>query len=422
MRLSAAMVKLPGIEADFFRDTEYVGYSILMDKAGDGFPKPIKDNWPGLPWNTVDAAVTWKNGKALFFKDTDYVSFDIADNKVDAGYPKPIKANWPGVPAGSLDAVVLWDNGKAYFFKGTEYVRFDVSSHKADDGYPLPIKGNWPGLPWERIDTAVNWGNGKAYFFRDHEYVRYDLSADRVDAGYPKAIVDEWPGVLPVTVRTPFDVKKHGFHFTNHFDITPGLFGGVGGPFVLGLCGGMCAAALARYEQQKPVESLTSPPKQTCPELELFWELIERQLVTLYPEGGPKLVEFITSRNGSSGSEAIGDMRTQFTGIVTLSLKEWPRLRASLDAGKPIIVCLVRSSAFNDLSENHQVVAIGYQWAGGDHPTVFIYDPNHPDDEQSLTFSMGDKDSLHGVESDGKTMRGFFVIDVPPDRLKTSAG
>ena len=60
---------------------------------------------------------------------------------------------------------------------------------------------------------------------------------------------------------------------------------------------------------------------------------------------------------------------------------------------------------------------VGYRWAGGDHPTVFIYDPNYPDVEQTLTFSMGDTDSIHGVESDGKTMRGFFVNPLPADHL-----
>ena len=215
MGLTAAVVRIAGLEATFFRETEYVGYSIVLDKSEPGYPKPIQGNWPGLPWDHVDAAVNWNNGKLFFFNGPQCLSFDVFQNKADAGEPKAIKAEWPGVPWDAVDAVVLWNNGKAYFFKGTEYVRFDVSQHRVDAGYPQPIKGHWPGMPWDRIDTVVNWGNGKAYFFRDQEDVRYDLAADKVDPGYPTPIVDHWPGVLPVTVRTMFDVKKHGFHFVN---------------------------------------------------------------------------------------------------------------------------------------------------------------------------------------------------------------
>ena len=169
MGLTAAVVRIAGLEATFFRETEYVGYSILADKSEPGYPKPIQGNWPGLPWDRVDAVVNWNNGKLFFFNGPQCLSFDVFQNKADAGEPKAIKAEWPGVPWDALDAVVLWNNGKGYFFKGTEYVRFDVSQHRVDAGYPQPIKGNWPGMPWDRIDTVVNWGNGKAYFFRDQK-------------------------------------------------------------------------------------------------------------------------------------------------------------------------------------------------------------------------------------------------------------
>ncbi len=133
-----------------------------------------------------------------------------------------------------------------------------------------PFRGNWTGLSWESIDAGVNWGNGKAYFFRDQLYARFDMKADRTDAGYPLRIVDHWPGVIRQAVRTTFDVAKHGFGLVNRFELSQGLFGGDGVPKVFGLCGGMCAAALARYTDKRAVEMLTHPPRQTCPELELF--------------------------------------------------------------------------------------------------------------------------------------------------------
>ncbi len=42
-------------------------WKLTDDSVADGYPKKIKDDWPGLP-NNIDAAVTWENGKTFFFK------------------------------------------------------------------------------------------------------------------------------------------------------------------------------------------------------------------------------------------------------------------------------------------------------------------------------------------------------------------
>jgi hypothetical protein len=94
----------------------------------------------------IDAVVLWNNGKAYFFRGSEYIRYDVAADRADEGYPRPIAENWPGVFAEDIDAAVLWDNGKAYFFRGSEYVRYDVTTDQADEGYPRPIAGNWPGV------------------------------------------------------------------------------------------------------------------------------------------------------------------------------------------------------------------------------------------------------------------------------------
>ena len=411
MRLAAAMVTLPGISADFFRDDDtFVDYSIVDDRADD-VAKAVHGAFPGLPWNAIDTVANWGNGKGYFFRGGKYVRFEILNRSADPGYPKLIKDGWPGLTWTDLDAVVAWNNGKAYAFKGSQYVRIDMATKHVDSGYPKPVRGNWPGLPWDTIDTVVNWGDGKAYFFHDQQYVRYDMKADRVDAGYPLRIVDQWPGVIRETVRTSFDVAEHGFHFVNHFELSQGLFGGDGVPKVFGLCGGMCAAALARYTDKRAVEKLTHPPQQTCPELELFWELVQRQCATLFPDGIRKLASFLLSVDGVTTRLLPGG--TEVTGIVTMVRNdEWPNLRKALDAGHPTILLLVRSTGLKDLTENHQVVAIGYSWNGGARPTIHIYDPNHPGKEQDLEFTLADDKGIHGTESDGHAMRGWFVNPV----------
>jgi hypothetical protein len=95
-----AAVVWPNSKAYFFKKAQYIRYDIAKDKADPGYPIAIAGNWPGFPANFaagVDAAVVWNNGKAYFFKGSDYIRYDIAADKTDAGYPKPIKNFWPGL-------------------------------------------------------------------------------------------------------------------------------------------------------------------------------------------------------------------------------------------------------------------------------------------------------------------------------------
>ena len=83
-----------------FKGNEYVRFDIKTDKVDPGYPKTINQTtWPGLPWvDGIDAAVNWGNGKAYIFKGDQYVRYDLKLDKADEGYPKPInRKNWPGL-------------------------------------------------------------------------------------------------------------------------------------------------------------------------------------------------------------------------------------------------------------------------------------------------------------------------------------
>jgi hypothetical protein len=184
-----------GTKVYFFNQNDYLRYDRGDDRADEGYPLPIADNWPGLAEtgfaNGLNAAVNWGNGKLFFFKGDQYLRYDIAADKVDNGYPLPITGNWPGfAEAGFTDnisAVVNLGNGKAFFFRGDQYLRYDIAADKVDNGYPLPIAGSWPGFAeagfTDNITGAINWGNGKVFFFRADQYLRYDIATDKVDDG-----------------------------------------------------------------------------------------------------------------------------------------------------------------------------------------------------------------------------------------------
>ena len=198
----------------FFKGDKYIRYDIVADRADRGYPKKIKDHWPGLWEKDIDAAINWGNGKAYFFKGNRYIRYDIVRDRADRGYPKKIKDHWPGLWIEDIDAAINWGNGKAYFFnKGDKYIRYNIATDRADRGYPKKIKDHWPGLWIEDIDAAINWGNGKAYFFRfkENDYIRYDIAADRADRGYPKAISNHWPGLWDRNIDpTMLHLRIHG--------------------------------------------------------------------------------------------------------------------------------------------------------------------------------------------------------------------
>lgn len=181
----------------FFNGSQYTRYDVAADRADSGYPGSISaawHNWPATWSDGIDAGVVWNNGKAYMFRGSQYLRYDIATDRVDPGYPLPIAGHWGNWPATwtSVDASVSWPNGKVYFFRGAEYLRYDMASDRVDPGYPLPIAGHWPGLMGQ-LDYGLVHPNGKAYFFRGTQYQRYDITSDAVDETLP--IVGHWPGV-----------------------------------------------------------------------------------------------------------------------------------------------------------------------------------------------------------------------------------
>jgi len=199
--------------AVFFKGNQFWRYDIVRDKVDWGedtgtgalgedrpYPRPVSE-FAGLPpswFGGFDAALNGGDGKVYWFKGREYLRYDIAGKKVDAG-PRPIADQWPGLPpawTSGFTAAVNWGNGKIYFFKGFETLSYDLATDKA--GESRPVGDILRGLPaaWHgAIDTAVNWGNGKAYIFKGHEYLLYDIVSNKAD-GDARPIASNWPGLM----------------------------------------------------------------------------------------------------------------------------------------------------------------------------------------------------------------------------------
>ena len=128
----------------FFKDDAYTRYTRGNSNPDAGYPKWTswnqEWNFPS-PFNSgIDAAVTWNNGKVYFFKDNQYIRYTIGSYSPDAGYPKSINNwNFPSSFNSGIDASMVWNNEKAYFFKDDQYIRYTLGNSSPDPNYPQPI-------------------------------------------------------------------------------------------------------------------------------------------------------------------------------------------------------------------------------------------------------------------------------------------
>lgn len=173
--------------------------------------------------------------------------------------------------------------------------------------------------------------------------------------------------------------STNGLHFANSFPHGPTVrFGpldprwiGVGDA-ANGLCGGMAWFVRERFETGVPIPPDTEVPANGSP---LFQILVRRQV---------KSLEWLRTPLDFWWIGAFGTDRT----ARRARENEWPRIRATIDAGRLAMVGLVRHQGLNplNLSKSHQVV--GYAYAiEGETISLRIYDPNWPNrDDVSIVI------------------------------------
>lgn len=178
----------------FYESGQYIRFNVPADKAEDGYPKPIAAHWEGVWDSGIDAALTWKDGKAYFFKGSRYIRYDIAKDKADEGYPADINTFWHGLWDHDIDAAVKWDAHTAYFFKDDLVVQYSVDDdRKVSTSHITDV---FPGIWPSGIDAAVVWNNGFAFFFKGDRYIKWDIAHKKVfDETYPRWIEGNWRGV-----------------------------------------------------------------------------------------------------------------------------------------------------------------------------------------------------------------------------------
>jgi hypothetical protein len=171
-----------------------------------------------------------------------------------------------------------------------------------------------------------------------------------------------------------------------------------------GLCGGMCFTALDFYNRA----DLTIPRRRhrddrPAPRTPLRSYIWKRQLESIASDGARFMAWLIALNHIPQGWPCKGGP----TWLLSRSKEEWKKLKASVDAGEPVPIGLVRDT--KNIYDNHQVLAIGYDQVDETQGTIYLYDPNCPDGESTIHLKFGEQ-LLSGTETCGApdTLRGFF--------------
>jgi hypothetical protein len=195
-----------------------------------------------------------------------------------------------------------------------------------------------------------------------------------------------------------FRPSDDGFHFPNTYPPGPTVrFGPIDprrigiGDASAGLCGGMCFFVRRRFAAGIPVPARTTVPENGS---DLFQQIVREQLRSLRLGVVPMRFWRLASMDQAGRTTRTRD-------------REWPAIRAQLDANKLTVVGLIRVTARNPLKliGNHQVLAYGYDVNDGSI-RLRIYDPNHPDKDEVWVPMDGP-----GKQSTGETVLGVAALD-----------
>jgi hypothetical protein len=187
----------------FFKERQYLRWDLLTEAPVAGFPREIRDDWPGLldvfPGRRITAALhvpEW--GERVFFLfdgEERAAVWDLAAGRL-APETVPLAQLLPGAFAGAgrfTPVVAQTADGTRviYGFRGEEYTRWTATARGfpagEDPGYPRRIAADWKdglvlapkcGVHAEWPNRSSAHSNNKIYFFMGDLYLRWDVPSN----------------------------------------------------------------------------------------------------------------------------------------------------------------------------------------------------------------------------------------------------
>lgn len=152
---------------------------------------PFSLYWP-VGFDTIDAAFRYNDKEELiFFSGNACVRFN---KRIEQ--PRPIHQSiaeaFPGMPFSTIDAALSNPDGTVYFFNGNQFTLYDLSQKRFLFDEPLLIQGNWGDMPFTKLDSAMRF-EGLIYFYNDLEVIIYNEKQERCITRRPFYLVDNFP-------------------------------------------------------------------------------------------------------------------------------------------------------------------------------------------------------------------------------------
>ncbi|MHB8672289.1 MAG: hypothetical protein ACYDAK_01255 [Candidatus Limnocylindrales bacterium] len=226
---------------------------------------------------------------------------------------------------------------------------------------------------------------------------------------------------MATTIRIPgFLPSTAGLRFANAWPHEPDLAVRLAGRTIVGigdaadgLCGGMTFVAADRWAARAPAWPDETPPPMDSPH---FQAIVRRQVDSLAWGRLPLRFYSLMAFRPDRPTVLSRILRRDPRATVTVR-DEWPKIRAELDAGRPVAIGLVRAASPNPLrlNRNHQVLAYGYDLEPS-RLALAVYDPNHPlDDSVALRVDLTpDGRSASISQSTGEPLLAFFRAPYRP--------
>ena len=213
-----------------------------------------------------------------------------------------------------------------------------------------------------------------------------------------------------------FRPSRHGFHFANRFPPGPTLRLGRFDPRVVGIgdasagmCGGMVLTVRDLFEARVDPPPDRQPPANGS---RRFRALVRRQVQSLDWLRVPVAFYDAAAFRSDPPSRLSRLIRRRPARELALDVA-WPHVRAEIDAGRLVVLGLVRQAEANPfrLVLNHQVLAWGYRVAPG-LVAIRVYDPNWPDrDDVEARIELDAAARPIGLSSStGEPLMGLVVL------------
>lgn len=226
----------------------------------------------------------------------------------------------------------------------------------------------------------------------------------------------EVPGFLP---------SVHGLRFANRWPPGPTVRLGPLDPRLVGigdasagLCGGMVATVRDLFEAGIEPPSDVEPPANGSPR---FRAIVRRQVQSLDWLRVPLRYWDLQAFRPDPPTGLAAALAREPARVVAVE-REWPRVRAAIEAGVLPVVGLVRVAGWSPrlLTVNHQVLAYAFEEDDAGF-RVRVYDPNHPgrDDvevraEIAAADGRPERERIRLAQSTGEPLLGFFRQPDPP--------